>query len=95
MDDLNQKIDELASSIEKRFEDIHKQIEERFTDGIKKTEVRLGPKPRSGETPFWGIVLFVIGIVLLGNHMRWFYMDIPLIPAALIILGGYLIIRNL
>ncbi|MFH1862477.1 MAG: DUF5668 domain-containing protein [bacterium] len=44
--------------------------------------------------PFWGIVLVVVGLIILGNQLNWFDLEVPFIPVALIVLGCYLIISR-
>ncbi|MBU0520478.1 hypothetical protein KKA00_03560 [bacterium] len=97
LDDLEKKFTEFADDMEKRFNDFTQKLENEFFS--KKTETEKlqqihKPPPKGRDAAFWGIVLVVVGVILLGNHFRWFYLDVPLIPAALVILGAYLIMEN-
>ncbi len=95
IDELDKKFKDLSDSIERRFEEIHRNIEESLST-VKSVKKDHGtPHQKSRETPFWGIALVIVGVVLLGNHLNWFDIDIPFLPTALIILGCYLIIENI
>jgi hypothetical protein len=92
LDDLEKKLNKFAEEVEERLETFGKRIDESL--GSKDSTE---PEPRSGrlkDFPFWGIVLIIVGFVLLGNHLNWFDIDVPLIPTALIVIGLYLIIEN-
>jgi len=95
LDDLDKKIENLITSVEKRFAEIDKMIEERLSGRPKSdsTEAKHRVK-KHRDASFWGIALVVIGFILLGNHFHWFNLDIPVLPTALIILGCYLILEN-
>ncbi|MCX6639990.1 MAG: hypothetical protein NTW14_05850 [bacterium] len=97
LDELEKRINDVSDQIEKRFDEVTKQIEERFTQSKSTGQEppRQDLRPRSRQhTPFWGIALIAFGIVLLNNHFSWFELDVPILPAVLIILGAYLIFEN-
>ena len=98
LDELEKKFSDFAEEVEKRIEEFGRQIDERFskinpTDTQHQPDKSFTSKHHRG-LPFWGIVMVIAGFVILGNHLRWFHFDIPFIPAALIIIGFYLIIEN-
>lgn len=96
-EELDKKFTELADNFQKRFDDLNKKVEERLSRLEQKPAPSSTPPPRlkkHHDSVFWGLVLLIIGIILLGNDFRWFYLDIPVLPTALIILGGYLVIEN-
>jgi len=91
LDDLEKKLEEATARLEQRIEDLGRRLEER-TSGLSRTPSER--KTHQRESPFWGIVLVVVGFILLANHFDWFDMRLPLIPAALMILGLFLLIEN-
>ncbi len=97
LDDLEKRLTDFSNDVEKRFEEFGKRLEEKFR-GDKRPDNEenktAGTTHKRHETSFWGMILIVIGAVLLGNHFHWFYLDIPIFPAAIIILGVYLIIDH-
>jgi len=97
VDDIEKKFTEFANNMEKRFNEFTQNLQNDLKGGKTETEKLqqvTPPRRRDRDAAFWGIVLLIIGVVLLGNHFHWFYLDIPLIPAALVILGAYLIFEN-
>jgi hypothetical protein len=93
-DDLEKKLEVLSARMEERLEAFGKRLEERFDKTGSESVTPVQSRGRKSETPFWGIVLVLGGFILLGEHLHWFNLDIPFLPAALIILGSYLIIEN-
>lgn len=97
LEDLDKKFEDLTAKMEKRFDEFREKIEERFTSQKPASEAQdesQGELRKHRDTPFWGVVLVIVGVILLGNHFDWFDLGIPIIPAALIILGCYLILEN-
>ncbi len=84
--------------IEQKVTDLEKKVEMMGKGAKTITESAKGDTRKEGHhghTLFWGIVLIVIGIIGLGNNLRWFVYDIPLIPVIMIAGGIYIIIKNL
>lgn len=48
-------------------------------------------KCKHSHSPFWGVVLLVLGFVFLADNMGWLYIDLPFWPIVMIIGGAYLI----
>ena len=96
LDDLEKKVEDFSKDIEKRFEEFTRRIEDKFSGDKKPENGKNGFPcvPRKHDTTFWGIILVIIGVVLLGNYFHWFYLDVPIFPTALVILGVYLIIEH-
>lgn len=79
--------------IEARMEEIGKRVEERG-EALGRRMEEAAEQEGPGHRLFWGIVLFVVGIVWLGNNLNWFARDVPW-PAVAMIAGGlYLILRT-
>lgn len=98
LNELEKKFSDFAEEVEKKIEEFGRQIDERFSN-LTASEKEKQPDPsvpskRHSDKLFWGIALIIVGIILLGNHLRWFILEIPWIPAALIILGIYLVFEN-
>ena len=97
LDDLDKKFNELAAKLEKRFEEFRTKIEDHLSHPQPATEEKTEKQPelrRYREVSFWGVVLVIVGVILLGNHFNWFDVEIPIIPTAFIILGCYLILEH-
>lgn len=94
-EELDKKIEAFVSRMDDRITEIERRLGSR-SEGSQKNAAPAdkGPQRRGRDSSFWGIALVVIGFILLGNHFNWFDLDIPIIPAALIILGCYLLIEN-
>ncbi len=96
-EEIEKKLSRVAETLQRQFEEFKKQVNERIS---KLEENRAAPeKPlpalkKRHDGVFWGAVMVVVGIVLLGNYFRWFYLDIPIFPAILVILGAYLIFED-
>jgi apolipoprotein N-acyltransferase len=46
------------------------------------------------DSPFWGIVLIVVGFIWLGNNLHWFRIHLPIWPLVLIVIGVYLLLEH-
>jgi hypothetical protein len=96
LNELEKRVDEIGERVEKRIDELAKHIEERFSQK-NNTPPQFPPsyqhRARIGGS-FWGIALIAFGIVLLNNHFDWFDLNIPLLPAILIILGLYLVFET-
>ncbi|RJP73680.1 MAG: hypothetical protein C4524_14280 [Candidatus Zixiibacteriota bacterium] len=93
-EDLERRVEDIVARLEKRIEDLEKSLDQRFSASGSPLPPLTPPHRRSRDNSFWGIALLVVGLILLANHFDWFYFEIPWIPAALIILGLYLILEN-
>jgi len=97
LEDLEKRLEKVGSDIGQRLEEISQRLDDHLSGkgsaGGASDESQLPPR-RGYSTPFWGVALVVIGVILLGNHFDWFDLQIPVIPTALIILGCYLILEN-
>lgn len=91
-EDLEKKLDEAVLRLEKRLEDMGRDLEARFSGGSTPPAERR--THRGKDSPFWGTLLVVLGFILLANHFDWFHLNIPILPAALIVLGLFLVIEN-
>ncbi len=92
LEDLEKRIDDALAKLEGRLENLDQELEGKVNAALHPEKRMPARVNRSGA--FWGLALIVIGVVLLGNHFEWFDWHIPLIPAALIIIGVYLLIEN-
>ena len=92
LEELEKRVDDALGKLEGRLENLDKEMEGKINAALH-PEKRIPPKAKCAEG-FWGLALIVIGIILLGNHFEWFDWHIPLIPAALIIIGVYLLVEN-
>ena len=87
---LEDRIESIGKRVEAKGEDLGKRIEEKAEEISKKADF---PKYH-GHSLFWGIVLVALGILWLGNNLRWFYFDVPWLAVITIAGGIYLIIRH-
>ncbi len=92
LDDLEKKVDQITTDLEKKIDQLGKSLEERIA-GAPPAQSASKPEER-GKTPLWGLALVVVGLVLLANHFEWFHLDLPMIPALLIIIGLFLVLDN-
>ena len=92
LEDIEKRVDEAVARLENRLENLSKEIEEKVAAALKPIPRPYARMNRSSS--FWGLVLVIIGAILLANHFDWFDSHIPLIPAALIALGIYLLVEN-
>ena len=74
LDDLEKKFEEFTRDIEKRIEEFTRRLDAKLSGGKTPEPEKKGTtgSPRRHDTTFWGIILVIIGVVLLGNHFRWF-----------------------
>jgi hypothetical protein len=96
-EEIEKKLSEFAETIQRQFDEMKKHIDERLSkiEAISEPPKITVPKVKKRcDSAFWGVVLLVVGIILLGNYFRWFYLDIPIFPSILVILGAYLILED-
>ncbi|TKJ39687.1 hypothetical protein CEE37_10425 [candidate division LCP-89 bacterium B3_LCP] len=92
MGDLEKKLEELSSKVEERFKELSDKIEGKLSSLNSSGPKFTAKVTKKHDTPFWGIVLVIAGFVLLGEYFDWFNLNVPFLPAALIVLGAWLII---
>ncbi len=89
-DSWEERLEKKVAKLEKKIDRMGKRAEEKLKtveeDGIK--------EGHHGHLFFWGIVLVVVGIILLGNNLKWFVYEIPWIPVIMIAAGIYIIFKN-
>ncbi|MCJ7812145.1 hypothetical protein MUP95_02345 [bacterium] len=85
-----EKIEQKVTDLENKVERMGKGAKTK-TESAKENSRKEG---HHGHTLFWGIVLIIIGIIWLGNNLKWFIYDIPWIPVIMIAGGIYIIFKN-
>lgn len=89
-------------NFEEKIEDISRDVKAHIKELGDKLERRLDAKfkehkhhsQRRKVSTFWGLALIIFGGLLLINHLFGIDWDIPIVPLAMIVLGGYLIFKS-
>lgn len=86
---------EKIAELEQRIETLSRRIDEVAERAGQRIDFNVSHKANySRSRPFWGAIFIMVGLVWMANRMGWFYFDIPIAAAILIIVGLYFIVTS-
>ena len=88
-EDRFEELEKRLREVGERLEEIGRSVGDRIEEKLAQVSRRKRGHKHNGL--FWGLAFIAAGFIWLGNRVGWFDLDIPFWPAALIVIGLYII----